>query len=119
MNKQEQQNLYKELITSVIVDDRTLSTQGADFEFKTTDKLILRVGKRQEFKSSFEAVLKKQKVPFVSKLISGSSFQSTVIDFTKYFKELKRIFVIPPTGDGIAVAINDRLAKSASDYEPS
>ena len=34
-------------------------------------------------------------------------------------KELKRIFVIPPTGDGIAVAINDRLAKSASDYEPS
>ena len=34
-------------------------------------------------------------------------------------KKLKRIFVIPPTGNGIAVAINDRLAKSASDYEPS
>jgi L-threonylcarbamoyladenylate synthase len=29
------------------------------------------------------------------------------------FKGLERIFVIPPTGDGIAVAINDRLAKSA------
>ena len=28
-------------------------------------------------------------------------------------KGLKRIFVIPPTGDGIAVAINDRLSKSA------
>ena len=28
-------------------------------------------------------------------------------------KELKRIFVIPPTGGGIAVAINDRLSKSA------
>jgi L-threonylcarbamoyladenylate synthase len=28
-------------------------------------------------------------------------------------KGLKRIFVIPPTGGGIAVAINDRLAKSA------
>jgi L-threonylcarbamoyladenylate synthase len=28
-------------------------------------------------------------------------------------KGLKRVFVIPPTGDGIAVAINDRLAKSA------
>jgi L-threonylcarbamoyladenylate synthase len=28
-------------------------------------------------------------------------------------KGLKRIFVVPPTGDGIAVAINDRLAKSA------
>ena len=30
-------------------------------------------------------------------------------------KSLKRVFVIPPTGDGIAVAINDRLAKSASE----
>jgi L-threonylcarbamoyladenylate synthase len=29
------------------------------------------------------------------------------------FKGLKRLFVIPPTGDGIAVAINDRLSKSA------
>ena len=28
-------------------------------------------------------------------------------------KGLKRVFVLPPTGDGIAVAINDRLAKSA------
>jgi L-threonylcarbamoyladenylate synthase len=28
-------------------------------------------------------------------------------------KGLKRLFVIPPTGDGIAVAINDRLNKSA------
>jgi len=28
-------------------------------------------------------------------------------------KGLERVFVIPPTGDGIAVAINDRLAKSA------
>ena len=28
-------------------------------------------------------------------------------------KGLKRVFVIPPTGDGIAVAINDRLSKSA------
>jgi L-threonylcarbamoyladenylate synthase len=28
-------------------------------------------------------------------------------------KGLRRVFVIPPTGDGIAVAINDRLAKSA------
>jgi L-threonylcarbamoyladenylate synthase len=29
------------------------------------------------------------------------------------FKGLKRLFVIPPTGGGIAVAINDRLNKSA------
>jgi L-threonylcarbamoyladenylate synthase len=29
------------------------------------------------------------------------------------FKGLGRVFVIPPTGDGIAVAINDRLAKAA------
>ena len=28
-------------------------------------------------------------------------------------KGLRRVFVIPPTGGGIAVAINDRLAKSA------
>jgi L-threonylcarbamoyladenylate synthase len=28
-------------------------------------------------------------------------------------KGLSRVFVIPPTGDGIAVAINDRLSKSA------
>jgi L-threonylcarbamoyladenylate synthase len=28
-------------------------------------------------------------------------------------KGLRRVFVIPPTGDGIAVAINDRLRKSA------
>jgi L-threonylcarbamoyladenylate synthase len=28
-------------------------------------------------------------------------------------KGLTRVFVIPPTGGGIAVAINDRLAKSA------
>jgi L-threonylcarbamoyladenylate synthase len=28
-------------------------------------------------------------------------------------KGLRRVFVIPPTGEGIAVAINDRLAKSA------
>jgi len=108
MNKQEQQNLYKELITSVIVDDRTLSTQGADFEFKTMDKLILRVGKRQEFKSSFETVLKKQKVPFESKLISGSSFQSTVIDFTKYFRELKPLTVMYKEGGG---ANSDKLPK--------
>jgi L-threonylcarbamoyladenylate synthase len=30
-------------------------------------------------------------------------------------KGLRRVFVIPPTGDGIAVAINDRLGKSASE----
>ena len=108
MNKQELQNLYKSLITLVIVDDRTLSTQGADFEFKTTDKLILRVGKRQEFKSSFETVLKKQKVPFKSKLISGSSFQSTVIDFTKYFRELKPLTVMYKEGGG---ANSDKPAK--------
>ena len=108
MNKQQQQNLYKELITSIIVDDRTLSTQGADFEFKTADKLILRVGKRQEFKSSFETVLKKQKVPFESKLISGSSFQSTVIDFTKYFRELKSLTVMYKEGGG---ANSDKPAK--------
>jgi L-threonylcarbamoyladenylate synthase len=29
------------------------------------------------------------------------------------FKGIERVFVTPPTGDGIAVAINDRLAKSA------
>ena len=29
------------------------------------------------------------------------------------FKGVGRVFVIPPTGDGIAVAINDRLSKSA------
>ena len=29
------------------------------------------------------------------------------------FKGIGKVFVIPPTGDGIAVAINDRLAKSA------
>ena len=108
MNKQQQQNLYKELITSIIVDDRTLSTQGADFEFKTADKLILRVGKRQEFKSSFETVLKKQKVPFESKLTSGSSFQSTIIDFTKYFKELKPLTVMYKEGGG---ANSDKLPK--------
>ena len=28
-------------------------------------------------------------------------------------KGLSRLFVVPPTGDGIAVAINDRLSKSA------
>jgi L-threonylcarbamoyladenylate synthase len=28
-------------------------------------------------------------------------------------KGLRRVFVIPPKGDGIAVAINDRLSKSA------
>ena len=28
-------------------------------------------------------------------------------------KGLRRVFIIPPTGDGIAVAINDRLSKSA------
>ena len=32
-------------------------------------------------------------------------------------KGVKSIFVIPPIGDGIAIAINDRLAKSASNYE--
>ena len=32
-------------------------------------------------------------------------------------KGVKRIFVIPPIGDGIAVAINDRLAKSASNFK--
>jgi L-threonylcarbamoyladenylate synthase len=29
------------------------------------------------------------------------------------FKGIRRVFVIPPVGDGIAVAINDRLSKSA------
>ena len=30
-------------------------------------------------------------------------------------KGLSRVFVIPPTGDGIAVAVNDRLSKSTSE----
>ena len=34
-------------------------------------------------------------------------------------KGLERVFVISPTGDGIAVAINDRLNKSASEKQPS
>jgi L-threonylcarbamoyladenylate synthase len=33
------------------------------------------------------------------------------------FKGIGRVFVIPPTGDGIAVAINDRLTKSAFENE--
>jgi L-threonylcarbamoyladenylate synthase len=30
------------------------------------------------------------------------------------FKGLQRIFVIPPEGDGISIAINDRLSKSST-----
>ncbi len=32
-------------------------------------------------------------------------------------KNLNRVFVVPPMGDGIAVAINDRLRKSAADFK--
>jgi hypothetical protein len=63
MTKQEQQNLYKTLITGVITSDKTLKSQSPAFDFKSGNKLVLRVGKRTEFKTLFESTLKKQKVP--------------------------------------------------------
>lgn len=100
MTKQEQQNLYESLINGVIVSDKTLKTQNPAFEFKSTDKLILRVSGRSEFKTLFETALKKQKVLYQSKLVSGSSFQSTVIDFKKYFAGLSPLTILYKEGGG-------------------
>jgi hypothetical protein len=99
-NKQEIQNLYTQLIVSVVSGDKNLESQKPSFDFKSADKLILRVGKRSDFKSNFESALKKGKVPFETKLVSGSSFQSTVIDFQKYYSGLKPLTVMYKEGGG-------------------
>ena len=99
-SKQEIQNLYTQLVVSVVNSNKNLDSQKPSFDFKSADKLILRVGKRTDFKSDFEKTLKNSKVPFVSKLISGSSFQSTVIDFTQYYSGLKPLTVMYKEGGG-------------------
>jgi len=99
-SKQEIQNLYTQLVVSVVNSNKNLDSQKPSFDFKSADKLILRVGKRTDFKSDFEKTLKNSKVPFVSKLISGSSFQSTVVDFTQYYSGLKPLTVMYKEGGG-------------------
>lgn len=99
-SKQELQNLYLQLILSVVSSEKTLDAQEPSFDFKSADKVILRVGKRNDFKTNFETTLKKRKVPFESKLVSGSSFQSTIINFTKYYSELKPLTVMYKEGGG-------------------
>ena len=46
MSPQEQKNLYEQLIVSVLNDNSQLKAEKAKLEFKTTNKLILKVGKR-------------------------------------------------------------------------
>jgi hypothetical protein len=99
-SKQEIQNLYTQLIVSVVSSDKNLESQKPGFDFKSADKLILRVGKRSDFKVAFETALKKGKISFDSKLVSGSSFQSTVIDFQKYYSGLKPLTVMYKEGGG-------------------
>ena len=114
MTKQEQQNLYKTLITGVITSDKTLKSQSPAFDFKSGNKLVLRVGKRTEFKTLFESTLKKQKVPFQSKLVAGSSFQSTIIDFKKFFQELTPLTILYKEGGS---AGSDKPPKVKTAYQ--
>jgi hypothetical protein len=98
--KQDTQNLYIKLIGSIVSSDKSLESQKPAYEFKSADKVIVRVGKRSDFKTSFESALTKGKVPFNSKVISGSSFQSTIIDFQKYYSGLKPLTVMYKEGGG-------------------
>ena len=94
MNKQEQQNLYEQLVTSIISSDNSLKSQKPDFDFKSAEKLILKVkNKRSDFKSSLESQLSKNKGPYKSQVVSGSSFDATIVDFKKYFPTLKPLTI--------------------------
>ena len=93
MSPQEQKNLYEQLIVSVLNDNSQLKAEKAKLEFKTTNKLILKVGKRIEFKTIFENTLKNKKVLYKSEVTAGSSFESTIIDFKKYVSGLKPLTV--------------------------
>jgi hypothetical protein len=90
MTPQEQKNLYEQLVNQVLVEIKGVN---AKLEFKTINKLILRVGKRIEFKTQFENALKSQKVVYKSEVTGGSSFEATIIDFKKYFPNLKPLTI--------------------------
>ena len=90
MTPQEQKNLYEQLVNQVVI---SLKGEKAKLEFKTTNRLILKVGKRIEFKTQFEKALKNQKVAYKSEVIGGSSFEATIIDFKKFIPNLKPLTI--------------------------
>lgn len=87
-SQQETKSLYTQLIQSVVNSSKTLIEQKPAFDFKSGSKLILRVSNRTTFKTEFEDALKKEKVTFETKNVSGSSFPATIINFKKYFPSL-------------------------------
>ena len=94
MTPQQLKAIYQELITDVINDNSKLSAQTTEFKFESQTKVILKVNKRLEFRTDFEASLKKEKVNFESKAVAGSSFQATIVDFKKYFPQLKPLTIL-------------------------
>ena len=92
--KQEIQNLYTQLVKNIILGSKELQSQDPALEFKTAEKLILKVkNKRSDFKILLEAQLKKQKVPYQTKVVGGSSFEATIADFKKSFPTLKPLTI--------------------------
>ena len=85
MNKQEeQQNTYKKFVGSVIDSDTKLSSACKGFKFESSVKVAISVSNRESFKTLFECYLKKHKVSYSSKIVSGSGFAATIIDFQKF-----------------------------------
>ena len=88
------QKVYQTLVSSVFNQNKELIKQKPKFKFASGVKLVLNVvGKREEFKNKFEDVLKKGKVAFESRQVSGSTFSATIIDFSKFDRSLKNLTI--------------------------
>lgn len=122
---------FERAVKLVINENKDLVKQKPTFKFASGVKLILNVvGKREQFKNIFEETLKKQKVAFQSRQVSGSTFSATIIDFSKFDRSLKNLTIQyketpegkarPPSTQqqelGYAYIFNEALAKNV-DFE--
>lgn len=75
---QQQQNEI--LLKNQILSNKDLASEKIDYVF-SGNKVTLKVENRQTLKTKLEDVLKKNKIKYESKRVSGSSFDATVITF--------------------------------------
>lgn len=76
-----QQQQFELLLLAQINSDKELSKESYELSFKSENRAVLQVMNRISFKNRLEQTLKKNRVRFSSKLVSGSSFDSTIITF--------------------------------------
>lgn len=68
------------LLKNQILSNKDLASEKIDYAFLGT-KATLKVENRQSFKIKLEDTLKKNKIKYESKKVSGSSFDATIITF--------------------------------------